>query len=332
MQLLHLTLRMQSTTQQAAFQVRLPMHSLQVLLLMVSYPTHLLALGGVSVALGGTDATPAFDLADATNYPTSSLTGTITNAQLAGSIANGKLANSSVSLGGVSVALGGTDATPAFDLADATGLPISSGVAGLGSGVASALAGALDTDLSAVSGSDDSVASAKAIKAYVDSVAQGLSVKDSVRVATTEAITIATALNSGDSIDGVTLANGDRVLVKDQTTASQNGIYVVAASPARSDDFDATADVSEGAFFFVEEGSTNADNGFVMTSQDVTVDSDSIAFVQFSGAGQITAGAGLTKVANALSISSGAITNGMLAGSISNDKLAGSITICCMRS
>jgi hypothetical protein len=82
--------------------------------------------GGVSLALGGTDATPAFDLQDATGYPTSSLTGTITNAQLAGSIANAKLANSSVSYGGVSLSLGGSDATPAFDLSDATNYPTSS--------------------------------------------------------------------------------------------------------------------------------------------------------------------------------------------------------------
>jgi len=82
--------------------------------------------GGVSLDLGGSDATPAFDLSDATNYPTSSLSGTITNAQLAGSIANAKLANASVSFGGVSVALGASDATPAFDLADATNYPTSS--------------------------------------------------------------------------------------------------------------------------------------------------------------------------------------------------------------
>ena len=80
------------------------------------------SLGGVSVSLGGSDATPAFDLSDATGLPTTALTGTITNAQLAGSIANGKLANSSVSLGGVSVSLGGSDATPAFDLSDATNI------------------------------------------------------------------------------------------------------------------------------------------------------------------------------------------------------------------
>ena len=80
-----------------------------------------ISLGGVSISLGGTDATPAFDLADATGYLTSNLSGTITNSQLAGSIANAKLANSSISLGGVSISLGGTDATPAFDLQDATG-------------------------------------------------------------------------------------------------------------------------------------------------------------------------------------------------------------------
>ena len=95
--------------------------------------------GGVTVALGAGDATPAFDLTDATNYPASSLSGTISNAQLAGSIANSKLANNSVSYGGVELALGASDATPAFDLSDATGLPISSGVSGLGGNVATFL-------------------------------------------------------------------------------------------------------------------------------------------------------------------------------------------------
>ena len=97
------------------------------------------SFGGVTVALGAGDATPAFDLTDATNYPASSLSGTISNAQLAGSIANSKLANNSVSYGGVELALGASDATPAFDLSDATGLPISSGVSGLGGNVATFL-------------------------------------------------------------------------------------------------------------------------------------------------------------------------------------------------
>ena len=82
--------------------------------------------GGVALALGETDATPAFDLTDATNYPTSSLSGTITNAQLAGSITNDKLSASTVSYGGVSLALGETDDTPSFDLTDATNYPTSS--------------------------------------------------------------------------------------------------------------------------------------------------------------------------------------------------------------
>ena len=82
--------------------------------------------GGVTVALGASDTTPAFDLSDATSYPTSSLTGTITNAQLAGSIANDKLSNSSVNFGGITVALGASDTTPAFDLTDATNYPTSS--------------------------------------------------------------------------------------------------------------------------------------------------------------------------------------------------------------
>ena len=84
------------------------------------------SFGGISLALGASDATPAFNLSDATDYPTSSLTGTITNAQLAGSIANAKLSNSTVSFGGVSLALGASDATPAFDLSDATDYPTSS--------------------------------------------------------------------------------------------------------------------------------------------------------------------------------------------------------------
>ena len=82
--------------------------------------------GGVSLALGASDTTPAFDLSDATAYPTSSLVGTITNAQLAGSIANSKLANDSVSFGGISLDLGESDATPAFNLSDATNYPTSS--------------------------------------------------------------------------------------------------------------------------------------------------------------------------------------------------------------
>ena len=142
-----------------------------------------------------------------------------------------------------------------------------------------------------------------ATKSYVDATKQGLDVKDSVRAATTGNITIASDLNVGDSIDGVTLADGDRVLVKNQTDASQNGIYTAGATPARATDFDANSEVTAGAFFFVEEGSTNADSGFIIsTDDDITVGTTDITFTQFSGAGQLVAGDGLSKSGNNLSV------------------------------
>ena len=142
-----------------------------------------------------------------------------------------------------------------------------------------------------------------ASKSYVDGVSQGLDVKDSCVAATTGNITISTALNNGDTLDGVSLSTNDRVLVKDQSTASENGIYIVGSSPARADDLAAGADAA-GMFTFVEQGTVNADNGFVCTSNkgSAVVGTNNLAFAQFSGAGQITAGDGLDKSANTLSV------------------------------
>ena len=139
-------------------------------------------------------------------------------------------------------------------------------------------------------------------KAYVDGVAQGLDVKDSCKVATTANITIATALNNGDTLDGITLVTNDRVLVKDQSNAVENGIYVVGSSPARADDLAAGADAA-GFFTFIEQG-TNAENGFVCTSDkgSASVGSDALTIAQFSGAGQVIAGNGLDKSGNTLSV------------------------------
>jgi hypothetical protein len=144
-----------------------------------------------------------------------------------------------------------------------------------------------------------------ATKGYVDAARAGLDVKQSVRAATTGAINLAGDLENGDAIDGVTLATGDRVLVKHQVTASENGIYVVQASDAavRATDFDGTGEVSGGAFTFVEEGTTHADSGWVVSSNGaITVGTDPIEWVQFSGAGQITAGDGLTKTGNTINV------------------------------
>jgi hypothetical protein len=148
-----------------------------------------------------------------------------------------------------------------------------------------------------------------ATKGYVDAARQGLDVKQSVRAATTGPVLLASGLEAGDTIDtSVTLVAGDRVLVKDQGTASENGIYVVQSSGAavRATDANGTADtgeVSGGTFTFVEEGDVNADSGWVVSSNGpIDVGSDSMLWVQFSGAGSITAGDGLEKEGNTLHV------------------------------
>lgn len=148
-----------------------------------------------------------------------------------------------------------------------------------------------------------------ATKGYVDAVKQALDIKDSVRVATTANITIATDLNVGDTIDGVTLADGDRVLVKDQSTGSENGIYTAGTTPARATDANISAEVTSGMFCFVEEGTVNGDNGFVLTTNDtITLDTTALTFVQFSGAGQVVAGDALSKSGNTLNVNDDNIT------------------------
>ena len=147
-----------------------------------------------------------------------------------------------------------------------------------------------------------------ATKGYVDAARQGLDVKQSVRVATTAAVLLASGLENGDTVDGVTLATGDRVLVKNQGTASENGIYVVQGSGAavRATDANGTADtgeVSGGTFTFVEEGTVNSDSGWVVsTNGAITVGTDGMNWVQFSGAGSIVAGDGLSKDGNTLNV------------------------------
>jgi hypothetical protein len=144
-----------------------------------------------------------------------------------------------------------------------------------------------------------------ATKAYVDAARSGLDVKASVRAATTSDPWGALAdLQAGDTLDGVTLAAGDRVLIKDSGSgASQNGIYVIndGAAPTRADDADTSAKVTAGMFTFVTEGTVNADSGWVLTTNDtITLGTTELYFAQFSGAGQITAGNGLTKTGNTI--------------------------------
>lgn len=153
-----------------------------------------------------------------------------------------------------------------------------------------------------------------ATKQYVDNAITGLDFKSSVRAATTANIT----LSGTQTIDGVVLVAGDRVLVKDQTTGSQNGLYVVAASTwSRSADADNSpaGELTSGLYVFVEEGTTNADSGWVLaTNSPITLGTTSLTFQQFNGLAQLTAGTGLTKSGNTLSLT----TTGVSAGTYSS--------------
>jgi hypothetical protein len=162
-------------------------------------------------------------------------------------------------------------------------------------------------------------------KGYVDAVKQALDIKDSVRVATTANLTATasgtgagkTLTNSGTqaalTIDSIVLVSGDRVLVKDQTLGQNNGIYTVTTvgsastnwvlTRATDADNSPTGEVTPGMFTFVEEGTIGADNGYVLTTDgSVTIDTTVLTFVQFSGAGSVIAGDGLTKSGNTLNV------------------------------
>lgn len=184
------------------------------------------------------------------------------------------------------------------------------------------LTGSFDFSSGTVTVATPTLAGHVANKSYVDGVKQSLDIKESVRVATASELATSYAnnvltadANGAISVDGVALSSGDRVLVKNQgdtnESASENGIYTVTvvgdgSTPfqlTRADDFDSDADISSGAFCFVEEGNTNADYGFVLTTNEsITLDTTALNFTQFSGAGQITAGDGIAKSGATISV------------------------------
>ena len=132
------------------------------------------------------------------------------------------------------------------------------------------MSGAIAMGTSKITGlGDPTSAQDAATKNYVDTTVQGIDWKASVRAATTANVTLASDLENGDVLDGVTLATGDRVLVKDQSTGSENGIYVVKASgaPDRSTDADSGAEVTANFAVFVEQGTVNADQGYTLTNK-----------------------------------------------------------------
>lgn len=141
-------------------------------------------------------------------------------------------------------------------------------------------------------------------KGYVDNLVAGISWKQPVKAASTANLT----LSGTQTVDGIALVAGDRVLVKDQTDGKENGIYVVSATTwSRSDDMNADAEFPSSAVF-VQSGSVNSQVGFTCTNSSVTVGSTAITFVQFNGASNIVAGAALSKTGNQLDVEVDGVT------------------------
>ena len=271
------------------------------------------AQGIVTSATGSTVTVTASDATSSqkgvATFNTASFTVTAADVTIkSAGVSNAQLANSSVTVGSTNISLGATSTSltglTQIDVDNITinGNEISSTDTNGNISLNPNGTGTIAVNSSRITGlAEPTDAQDAATKAYVDARSAGLDPKASVRAATTANIT----LSNTQTVDGVALAVGNRVLVKDQTTASQNGIYIVASGAwARSSDMDEPAEMTSGVFFFVEEGTANADAGFVITTDGgtIVVGTDAVNFTQFSGAGQIVAGDGLSKSGNTLSV------------------------------
>jgi len=248
-------------------------------------------------------------------------------------IANTSLTNSSVTVNGSSISLGGSATVTAVN---PNALTISTGLSGTSYDGSAAVTIAVDSTIATTSSSQTLTnktlgastvlganlgaatykitnlgtptdATDAATKAYVDAVTEGLHIHESCVAATTSNVDLSTGLENGDLLDGVTLATGNRVLVKNQSTTSENGIYVVQESGAavRSSDYNTASEIDPGDFVFISGGTVNDNTGWVQVNTITTLGTDPIQFTQFSGAGTYLAGNGLTLTGNTFSINTG---------------------------
>lgn len=274
-------------------------------------------------------------LGNASNVPTSTaVTGDVTisssgvTAIAAGAVVNADISNSAAiahsklaNITAGQVLLGNASNVPTATALSGDVTVSSTGVTAIKSSVA--LTGTPTAPTAGAGTNTTQIATTEFVTSAVDAAKQGLTYKAACRVATTANIT----LSGTQTIDGIAVAAGERVLVKNQSTASQNGIYVVAAGAwTRATDFDATADLADGAFVFVEEGTANADTGWVLSTDGaITVGTTALTFVQFSGAGTYSAGNGLQLSGTQFSLAALPSAN-LLIGNGSNVATATAVT------
>ena len=277
--------------------------------------------GGVSLDLGQTDSTPAFNLSDATSYPTSALNGTIANSQLASGIDATKIADGSVTStefqyintlsSNAQTQISGK-LTASNDLSDLASASTARSNLGLGTIATQAsssvsISGGSITGIGSPSNNSD-----VAIKSYVDEAVAGLRTRIIAECATTANVNLSNGLEAGDTIDGITLVAGDRVLVKDQSTATENGLYLAVSSGAASRDpeYDTIAELS-GGLIVVNQGSSNDNKIFLCTTDSTgSVGSTNITYTQVtpSNTGTVTS-IGLTQSGSEFTISNSPVTS-----------------------
>ena len=277
--------------------------------------------GGVSLDLGQTDSTPAFNLSDATSYPTSALNGTIANSQLASGIDATKIADGSVTStefqyintlsSNAQTQLSGK-LTASNDLSDLASASTARSNLGLGT-----IATQASSSVSISGGSITGIGSPSsntdvAIKSYVDEAVAGLRTRIIAECATTANVNLSNGLEAGDAIDGITLVAGDRVLVKDQSTATENGLYIAVASgtASRDPEYDTIAELS-GGLIVVNQGSTNDNKIFLCTTDSTgSVGSTNITYTQVtpSNTGTVTS-IGLAQSGSEFTISNSPVTS-----------------------
>lgn len=286
---------------------------------------------GIDVTHSGTTITIAGELATGSNAGVASFDAADFNVSSgvvtikAGGVGNAQLENSAVTIGSTSVSLGSTSTTLAgITQLDVDNIRIDSNtisatntnggvtLAPNGTGHISA-SNALVRDVATPILPGDA-----ANKAYVDAVAEGLHIHASVMAATTAAIPGSVTYDNGtagvgatlttdtplNTLDGYSLVNGDRVLIKNQANAAHNGIYVRTSSTVftRAADFNTTAEIASGDFLFVSSGTVNGKTGWVQTVKSTAIGTDNIVFEQFSGAGTYIAGSGLAFTGNTIDI------------------------------